>query len=156
MKWTSKSYQGNTPYNWSEERNMPYPPRAVSRKTTILKCVLWAKKNRLKAGLFELPQLSRPVLSYWSSKKDSTLLLRVDYRHFDVATISDTYSLPFMDDVIDSLEKLQVFTSLDALWGYRQVPITVEEKEKNTFTTHHDTYRYNRTPHRLRNTPATF
>lgn len=51
-------------------------------------------------------------------KKDGTPQFYVDYRHLNGATIQDTYPLPFTDDCVDRLGESNVFTDLDALWGY--------------------------------------
>ena len=61
-----------------------------------------------------------------------------------------------MDDCIDSLADAKVFTLLDALWGYWQVPIAEEDREKTAFTSHMGTYRYLRMLLGLRNAPETF
>ena len=56
-----------------------------------------------------------------------------------------------MDDCIDSLGHAKVFSILDALWGYWQIPIAKEDRDKTTFTIHVGTYRYTRMPFGLRN-----
>ena len=71
-------------------------------------------------------------------------------------TISDTYPLPRMEDCIDSLGEARLFTTLDALWGYWQVPIAERDRDRTTFTSHMGTFRYKRMPFGLRNAPATF
>ena len=112
--------------------------------------------TQLKTGVIE------PAQSEWASpvvlapKKDGTLRFCVDYRRLNAATIPDTYPLPRMDDSIDSLGQAKIFSVLDALWGYWQVPISEEDRDKTTFTTHMGTYRYARMPFGLRNAPATF
>ena len=73
-----------------------------------------------------------------------------------MATIADTYPLPRMEDCIDSLGEARLFTTLDALWGYWQVPIAERDRDKTTFTTHMGTFRYRRMQFALRNAPATF
>jgi len=80
----------------------------------------------------------------------------VDFRRLNAATIPDTYPLPRMDDCIDSLSTAKVFTLLDALWGYWQVPIAEQDRDKTTFTSHMGTYRYLRMPFGLRNAPSSF
>jgi len=64
----------------------------------------------------------------------------------DSITIPDTYPLPRMDDCIDSLAGAKVFSTLGAIWGYWQVPIAEEDRDKTTFTSHLGTYRYLRMP----------
>lgn len=112
--------------------------------------------DQLKAGVIE------PAVSEWASpvllvpKKDGTLRFCIDYRRLNAITIPDTYPLPRMDDSIDSLGNAKVFTTLDALWGYWQVPLAEQDRDKTTFTSHMGTYRYTRMPFGLRNAPATF
>ena len=89
-------------------------------------------------------------------KKDGTLRFCVDFRRLNALTIPDTYPLPQMEDCIDSLGEARLFTTLDALWGYWQVPIAERDREKTTFTSHMGTFRYKRMNFGLRNAPATF
>lgn len=60
-----------------------------------------------------------------------------------------------MDTFIDSLMEAQVFTVLYTLWGYWQVPIKDEDRDKTTITSHHSTYRCTCMTFDLRNAPAT-
>ena len=113
-------------------------------------------QTQLDAGVIE------PACSEWASpvvlvlKKDGSVRFCVDFRRLNAVTIADTYPLPRMEDCIDSLGEARVFSTLDALWGYWQVPIAEEDRDKTTFTTHLGTYRYIRMPFGLRNAPATF
>ena len=61
-----------------------------------------------------------------------------------------------MEDCIDSLGEARLFTTLDALWGYWQVPIAERDLDKTTFTSHIGIFRYKRMNLGLRNVPATF
>ena len=111
---------------------------------------------QLAAGVIE------PAQSEWSSpvllapKKDGTQRFCIDLRRLNDITIPDTYPLPRMDDCIDSLSEAMVFTLLDALWGYWQMPLADEDKDKTTFTTHMGTFRCLRMPFGLRNAPSSF
>ena len=111
---------------------------------------------QLAAGIIEPAQTewSSPVLL--APKKDGTERFCVDFRRLNTSTIPDTYPLPRMDDCIDSLSAANVFTLLDALWGYWQVPIAEENRDKTMFTSHMGTYRYLRMPSGLRNAPSSF
>ena len=64
--------------------------------------------------------------------------------------------LPRMDDCIDSLGDAQVFTTLDCNFGYWQIPVAQDDRDKTTFTSHLGTYRFKRLPFGLKNAPATF
>ena len=111
---------------------------------------------QLAAGVIE------PAFSEWASpvllapKKDGTMRFCIDFRRLNAVTIPDTYPLPRMDDCIDSLSHAKVFSMLDALWGYWQIPIAEKDRDKTTFTSHVGTYRYTRMPFGLRNAPSTF
>ena len=61
-----------------------------------------------------------------------------------------------MDDSIDSLGDARVFTTMDALWGYWQVPVAKKDRDKTTFVSRMGIFRYKRMPFGLRNAPATF
>lgn len=80
----------------------------------------------------------------------------VDFRRLNASTISDTYPLPRMEDCIDSLGDTKVFTTLESLWLYFQVPFDEKDRDKTTFSSHIGTYRYSRIPFGLRNTQETF
>ena len=110
----------------------------------------------LKAGVIE------PAQSEWASpvvcapKQDGSLRFCVDYRRLNSLTVRDTYPLPRMDECIDSLGEAKVFSTLDANWGYWQIPVSEADQDKTTFVSHAGTYRFKRMPFGLMNAPATF
>ena len=89
-------------------------------------------------------------------KKDGTQRFCIDFRRLNAATVPDAYPLPRMDDCIDSLAGAKVFTLLDALWGYWQVPIAENDRDKTALTSRMGTLRCLRMPFGLLNAPATF
>ena len=110
----------------------------------------------LKSGII------RPSSSPWSSsvvlsdKKDGSIRLCVDYRPLNDVTVRDSYPLPLIDEILDSLGKAKIFTTLDAISGYHQIPIREEDKPKTAFLTKSGLYEYNRLPFGLKNGPAAF
>ena len=74
----------------------------------------------------------------------------------NAVTVQDSYPLPRMDEYIDSLRDAKVFTTLDAMWGYRQIDIANEDRDKTTFVCNEGLYRCLVMPFGLRNAPATF
>jgi hypothetical protein len=116
----------------------------------------------LKAEVIE------PATSEWASpivlvsKPDGSTRFCVDYRRLDAITVRDFYTLPRMDECIDSLGDAKIFTTLDCNSGYWQIPVRPEDQEKNTFTSHEGLYWvylyvwFLRMPFGLRNAPATF
>lgn len=61
---------------------------------------------------------------------DSTLRLCVDYLRLNKATVVDTYRIPRMDDLIDSLGDATVLSILDANCVYWQIQISPEDRDK--------------------------
>ena len=61
-----------------------------------------------------------------------------------------------MDECIDTLGEANVFTTLDAFWGYWQIAIPEEDRPKTSFVCHAGQYQYVRMPFGLTNAPATF
>ena len=80
----------------------------------------------------------------------------VDYRRVNERTVKDVYPIPRMDDCLDSLGDATEFSTLDCNAGYWQIPVTVEDRDKTTFTSHTGLFRFLRIPVGLVNTPASF
>ena len=103
-----------------------------------------------------------PAETEWDSpvviapKADGSYRFCVDYRKLNSMTVRSTYPLPRMDDCIDSLGEATIFSTLDANWGYWQIPVAAADRDKATFTSHAGTYRFKRMPFGLMNAPATF
>ena len=103
-----------------------------------------------------------PAQSAWASpvvivpKQDGSYCFCFDYRRLNAVTIRDVYSLPRMDDYIDSFVEASVCTTLDCNLGYWQIPIREEDRDKTAFTSHAGTFRFIRMPLGLTNAPAMF
>lgn len=87
---------------------------------------------------------------------DGSLILCVDYRKTNDMTVRDTYQLPRMDGCNESLGDYTVLYSLDANWGYWKVTLGEGDEDKETFTSHSDTYSLIRIPFGLMNYLYTF
>lgn len=62
--------------------------------------------------------------------------------------------MPRIDEYMDSLGEVRLFTSMDILWGCLQMPTNDKDKDNATFTSHLGTYRYTCVPFGIRNAPA--
>ncbi|KAG0861656.1 hypothetical protein G6F16_013108 [Rhizopus arrhizus] len=80
----------------------------------------------------------------------------IDYRKLNAVTKKDSYPLPRIDDLLDTLGKAKVFSALDMRAGFHQVPLEENSKELTAFTTKYGVYHYNTLPMGLVNSPATF
>ena len=98
---------------------------------------------------------SSAVVLVW--KKDGSLRFCIDLRKLNNRTINDAYSLPHIDETLDSLQGSQWFSSLDLKLGYGQVKIDEESKPLTVFTLGPlSFYECKRMPFRLTNTSTTF
>lgn len=111
----------------------------------------------LSAGIIRRshsPYASNVVLV---KKKTGELRLCIDFRELNQRTIKDSYSLPRIDGILDSLSGNKYFSILDMKSGYHQIEIDEKHKERTAFTVGPlGFYEYNRMAFRLANAPATY
>ena len=104
----------------------------------------------------------RKSKSPWASpvvivdKKDGTKRFCVDYRKLNKITKIDRYPLPRIDELLETFQTANWFTTLDLASGYWQVEMKEEDKEKTAFITHKGLYEFNVMPFGLCNAPGTF
>ena len=122
------------------------------------------KSDILKELLIDLIErrLIEPSHSTWSSpvvlvpKPNGKWRLCVDYRKVNEATEKDSYALPYIDEIFDSLQGAKIFTTMDLYSGYHQILMNDESVEITTFTTKFGNYQFKVMPFGLTNAPATF
>ncbi|GKE46699.1 reverse transcriptase domain-containing protein [Tanacetum coccineum] len=98
------------------------------------------------------------------NEKDELILQRmvtgwhvcIDYWKLNNATRKDHFQLPFIDQMLERLAGHEYYYFLDGFSGYFQIPISLEDQEKTTFTCPYGTFTYKRMPFGLCNAPATF
>ncbi len=117
-----------------------------------------------KATVDEMPQdmLDQGVIqnscSLWNSplflvpKKDKSFRLIIDFRSVNDVTVDDHYPLPILRDLLMSLgRRYEIFSSLDLLSGYWQVPMA-----PMAFSTTSGHYEWLHMPFGLKSAPLTF
>ena len=80
----------------------------------------------------------------------------IDYRLLNQQTVSDVFSLPRIDEMLQRLDGACVFSKLDCRDGYHQVPMSVEDKQKKAFSSRYGTYQFTVMPFGLSTAPSTF
>ena len=106
--------------------------------------------------------LARPSKSPWASpcilvpKEDGSSRFCTDYRKINNVTIKDSYPLPLIDDLIDSVGQAKFVTKIDLLKGYYQVGLTERAKLISAFITPFGLFQYEVMPFGLTNAPSTF
>ncbi len=90
-------------------------------------------------------------------KKDSTLRSVIDFRRVNEATVDDHYLLPVLRDLLMCLGRgNKVFSNLDLLSGYWQLPMAPEFREVTTFSTPNGHFEWTRMPFCLKGATLTF
>ena len=80
----------------------------------------------------------------------------IDYRKLNAITKKDSYPLPRIDELLDSLAGATYFSTLNLMSRYWQVMIYYADREKTAFITKYSTYEFNIMPFGLCNASATF
>eukprot|EP00963_Diacronema_lutheri_P010573 scaffold1087_cov443-Pavlova_lutheri.AAC.1 len=73
-------------------------------------------------------------------KKDGGWRVVFDYRMLNAATIKDRYPLPRIDDHLQNLRGSSIFSSVDALDGFHQLPMNGEDVDKTAIVTPFGSY----------------
>ena len=71
-------------------------------------------------------------------------------------TKKDVHPIPRVDDVLQRLDGMKYFTTLDLVQSYYQIEVNECDKEKTTFITDQGSFEYNVMPFGLTNAPSTF
>jgi Reverse transcriptase (RNA-dependent DNA polymerase)/RNase H-like domain found in reverse transcriptase len=131
--------------------SQPYRAGAKAREAEAVEI-----HRMLLAGLIE------PATSEWASpvvlvpKPDGSTRSCIYYRRLNPVKVRESHPLPRMDEFIDSLGDSRLFSMLDCNSGYWQIPVSLPDKEKTTFTSHEGLFQFLSMPFGLRNAPATF
>ena len=90
-------------------------------------------------------------------KRDGSIRMCVDYRQLNKRTIRDSYALPRIEEILDTLSGSKYFTVLDMKSGYHQIEVFEEHKCRTAFTVGPlGFWEFNRLPFGLSNAPATY
>ena len=123
-----------------------------------------SQKEKINQSINEMldQQIISKSTSPWSSplllvpKRDNTFRVVVDFRKINKVTLPDPYPVPSLRDLISSIGENQVFTTLDLLQGFWQVPLDEESKDLTGFSSDLGHFRFERMPFGLRSSPITF
>ena len=123
--------------------------------------------NKLKAAKKAFSEMEKSGIcqkasSPWASplhlveKPDGSWRPCGDYRRLNMKTEPDKYPLPNIADVTSSLHEATIFSKIDLLQGYFQVPVNPADIPKTAIITPFGSYTFNYSCFGLKNSGATF
>ena len=89
-------------------------------------------------------------------KKNNTWRMCIDYTNLNNAYPKDEFTLPRIDQIIDSTAGSESLCFLDAYSGYNQIKMAVEDQEKTAFITPFGAFYYTAMTFGLKNAGATY
>ena len=89
-------------------------------------------------------------------KKDSRIWVCVDYRDLNKASPKDDFPLPNIHILVDNTAGHEIYSFMDGFFGYNQILLDEEYREKTTFIIPWGTFYYRVMPFGLKNTGATY
>jgi hypothetical protein len=89
-------------------------------------------------------------------KKDGSMRMCINYHELNKVTIKNRYPLPRIDDLLNQLQGVRLFSKIDLRSGYHQVRVKKEDIPKTTLKTHYGHHEFSVTSFGLTNAPAVF
>ena len=96
-----------------------------------------------------------PVL-FAEKKGGGGLRMCIDFRSLNSNTVTDSWPLPCIDEMLARLHGAWHFSKLDLRDGYHQIPIEESDHAKAAFTCRYGTFEFVVMPFGLKNAPSHF
>ena len=89
-------------------------------------------------------------------KPDGGRRLCVDFRRLNAQTRKDSYPMPSIEESLNRLAGCKVFSTLDLVSGFWQIPLVPADKQKTAFRFEGELYQFTVMPFGVSNGPASF
>lgn len=89
-------------------------------------------------------------------KKNGEIIICVDFRNLNQASLKDNYALPNMDHRLQIVVGSEMMSMLDGFSCFNQIEVDPDDQSKTMFTTSWGTFAYNRMSFGLINVGVTF
>ena len=79
-----------------------------------------------------------------------------DYRRLNNVTVADRYTIPHIQDFAAQLEGCSIFSKIDLVKGYHQIPVSADDVHKTAVITPFGLFEFVRMPFGLRKAAQSF
>ncbi|CAF1469586.1 unnamed protein product, partial [Didymodactylos carnosus] len=110
----------------------------------------------LTCKLIQIAPAMLKVQMILHKKPNGGIRFLVDYRKLNSVTRKDSFPQPTTEELITQIGGSKYFTKLDLKFGYFQIPIHEQDKEKTAFITRDGLWEFNALPQGVMNGPPTF
>ena len=80
----------------------------------------------------------------------------VHFRKLNEIIVGDSFPLPVISEILDTLGNSKYFSTIDCASGFLQVPVKTEDQAKTVFSTREGHSKYKRMPFGMKGAPGTF
>lgn len=110
----------------------------------------------LRDGIIEKSYSSYCCAAHFVPKKNGSLRLVNNYIPINAKVSKDNYPLPYIGEILLALEGKKVFSSLDLVEGFLQVPLHEKDRYILAITTTYGLFQFKRLPYGFVNSPGLF
>ncbi|GFU61566.1 hypothetical protein TNCV_844261 [Trichonephila clavipes] len=89
-------------------------------------------------------------------KKDGSSRMCIDYRKLNQKLVKDKFPLPIIENVLDTLQKAKVYSTLDLRNGFFHVDVDEDCRKYTSFIVPDGQFEFNKVPFGLSTSPGVF
>ena len=100
--------------------------------------------------------LTMGLTNFTSEEKDGSTRLCVNYQNLNAMTHNGAYPVPRAQDCLDTMVGSGMFSTMDILLAYNQVPMSETDIPKTTLTTKYGLFEFTTMPFGLMTAPTSY